>query len=202
MRCEGRDQGTGPKDGYRARPMPEHVATKRLRLRTPNNRTTTEFRISVELWAVLQPVLPIHRTRHGFGGGRPRVSDDRCAAATIFVLRTGGQWKTLDAAELCARCTARDRFQEWVAAGVFLCFWQTGVGGFAELRGIDWGWLSLDGAVTNAPWGGGTPGANLTDRGKRSKRSLLTESMRSVRRGCANQTMTEQDNYLSAQTGH
>jgi putative transposase len=53
------------------------------------------------------------------------------------VLRTGGQWKTLDATDLCARSTARDRFQEWVEAGMFLRFWQAGVEQFDELQGID-----------------------------------------------------------------
>jgi hypothetical protein len=63
---------------------------------------------------------------------------------------------------------------------VFLRFWQTGVEQFDELRGLDWGWLSLDGAMTKAPLGGGKTGANPTDRVKRGvkrdvKRSLLTE---------------------------
>jgi putative transposase len=156
--------------------MPERIATKRARPRTPNNRTTTRFRISDELWAVLQPVLPVHHNTHRFGGGRPRVPDRRCADATFFVLRTGGQWKALDATELCARSTAHDRFQAWVEAGVFLQLWQAGVARFDELRGIDWEWLAMDGAMTKAPLGGGNTGRNPTDRGKSGvKRSLLTE---------------------------
>src|SRR5260370_18946282 len=48
----------------------------RERERTPNNRTTTGFRISDELWAVLHPLLPVHVNTHRFGGGRPRVRID------------------------------------------------------------------------------------------------------------------------------
>src|SRR5512144_1442796 len=76
----------------------------------------------------------------------------------------------------CAKSTAHDRFQEWVAAGVFVKLWQTGVEQFDELRGIDWDWLSLDGAMTKAPLGGEKTGRNPTDRGKRGvQRSVLTE---------------------------
>jgi len=135
--------------------MNQVTPTKRERARAPNNRTTTGFRVSDELWAVLQPMLPDHPNTHRFGGGRPRVPDRRCADAIFFVLRTGGQWKALDATDLCARSTAHDRFQEWVEAGMFLRFWQAGVEQFDELEGIDWDWLSLDGAMTKAPLGGG-----------------------------------------------
>jgi len=134
--------------------MSKQETTKRIRQRTPNNRTTTGFRISDELWGVLQPLLPVHRNTHRFGGGRPRVADRDCADAIFYVLRTGCQWQALDQTELCAPSTAHDRFQEWVQAGVFLSLWQAGLERFEDLRGIDWDWLSMDGAMTKAPLGG------------------------------------------------
>jgi len=77
---------------------------------------------------------------------------------------------------LCPSSTAHDRFQEWVQAGVFLTFWQQGVAPFDDLTGIDWAWLSMDGAMTNAPLGGDATGPNPTDRAKSGvKRRLLTE---------------------------
>ena len=127
---------------------------KRTRARTPNNRTTTGFRVSDELWAVLQPLVPEPVNKHRFGGGRPRVADRRCADAIFYVLRTGCQWEALNQTELCAKSTAHDRFQEWVAAGVFLRLWPAGVEQFDELKGIDWQWWSMDGAMTKAPLGG------------------------------------------------
>ena len=134
--------------------MKEQETKKRERRRTPNNRTTTGFRISDELWAVLQPLLPVHVNTHRFGGGRPRVPDRDCADAIFFVLRTGSQWQALDQTELCAHSTAHDRFQEWVEAGVFLKLWQAGVEQFDEVCGIEWDWLAMDGAMTKAPLGG------------------------------------------------
>jgi transposase len=134
--------------------MNKQETPKRSRERTANNRTTTGFRISDELWAVLQPLLPVHINTHRFGGGRPRVPDRDCADAIFSVLRTGCQWQALDQTELCAHSTAHDRFQEWVQAGVFLNLWQAGVEQFDEGVGIDWNWLSMDGAMGKAPLGG------------------------------------------------
>jgi putative transposase len=135
--------------------MSEQPPTTRTRERTPNNRTTTGFRISDDLWAVLEPLLPTHVNTHRFGGGRPRVPDRRCADAIFYVLRTGCQWEALNQTDLCAKSTAHDRFQHWVDDGVFLRLWQVGVEQFDDLRGIDWQWLSMDGAMTKAPLGGG-----------------------------------------------
>ena len=134
--------------------MSEQETKKRERRRTPNNHTTTGFQISDDLWAVLQPLLPVHVNTHRFGGGRPRVADRACADAIFFVLRTGCQWQALDHTELCAHSTAHDRFQAWVEADVFLKLWKAGVERFDEVHGIEWDWLALDGAMTKAPLGG------------------------------------------------
>jgi hypothetical protein len=61
--------------------MKKQESPKRSRARRPNNHTTTGFRISDELWAVLQPLLPVHVNTHRFGGGRPRTPDRECADA-------------------------------------------------------------------------------------------------------------------------
>jgi putative transposase len=142
---------------------------KRQRTRTPNNKTTTNFRISDKLWSIFQPLLPVHVNKHRFGGGRPRVPDRDCADAIFYVLRTGCQWKALDHTDLVPGSTAHDRFQEWEQAGVFLKFWQVGVQEFDELKRIDWAWLSMDGAMTKAPLGGEDTGSNPTDRGKKGR---------------------------------
>lgn len=127
---------------------------QRKRPTTPTNPTTGGFEISDELWAVLAPLLPPYVNTHRFGGGRPRVPDRKCANGMFYVLRTGCQWKALDTTGICSGSTAHLRFQEWVEAGVFLEFWRTGLERYDELRGIDWTWLSMDGAMTKAPLGG------------------------------------------------
>lgn len=125
--------------------------------RSPNNRTTTGFRISDELRVLSQPLLPVHVKMHRFGGGRSRVPDRKCADAIFYVLRTCFQWQALDQTELWAHSTPHDSFQEWVQAGVFLKFWQAGLEQFDEVQNIDWQWLSMDGAMTKAPLVGKKP---------------------------------------------
>jgi transposase len=127
---------------------------KRTRPQAAVNKVTTSYRVSDALWAVLAAVVPEHQNPHRFGGGRPRVPDRQCADAIFYVLRTGCQWGALDATDLCPHSTAHDRFQEWVAAGVFRELWKAGVEQFDELKGLDWSWLSMDGAMTKAPLGG------------------------------------------------
>lgn len=141
-----------------------------------------KFLIPDELWRKIEPLLPARANTHRFGGGRPRARDRACMDGIFFVLRTGCQWKALGATGICASSTAHDRFQEWVAAGVFLRLWQAGLTEYDVLKGIDWAWLSMDGAITKAPLGGGKnraePGrpwqargqAVAADRGRRRAR--------------------------------
>ncbi len=149
--------------------MNTQTPSARSRERTRNNPTTTGFRVSDALWAVLEPLIPVRLNTHRFGGGRPRVPDRRCADAIFYVLRTGCQWDALTHTDLCAKSTAHDRFQEWVEAGVFLKLWYAGVEQFDELKGIDWSWLSMDGAMTKAPLGGEKDGAE-SDRPRQRRR--------------------------------
>lgn len=124
----------------------------------------------------MEPILPVHINTHPFGGGRPRVPDRKGADGIFYVLRTGCQWKVLGQTELCAGSTAHDRYQEWVEAEAFLKLWRAGVEQFDELKGIDWAWLSMDGAITKAPLDGEDTGPNPTDRAKSGvKRRVLTE---------------------------
>ena len=81
--------------------------------------------------------------------------DRTCANGIFYVLRTGCQWKSLDATGICSGSTAHLRFQEWAAAGVFLELWRTGLERYDDLKGLDWSWLSMDGALTKSPLGGG-----------------------------------------------
>lgn len=113
------------------------------------------FLIPDELWAKIEPLLPRRKNTHRFGGGRPRADDRRCMDGIFFVLRTGCQWNALSATGICPSSTAHDRFQEWARAGVFLALWRAGLAAYDQLKGIDWRWLSMDGAMTKAPLGGG-----------------------------------------------
>lgn len=134
---------------------------------------TRPWELSDEAWERAAPLLPMHKLR--LKGGRPPEDDRRMLAAILYVLRTGIQWNALPR-EVGASTTVYDRFRWWLADGVFLRLWQAGLAEFEELEGLDWSWLSMDGAMTKAPFGGAATGPNPTDRGKKgTKRSQLSE---------------------------
>ena len=89
--------------------------------------------------------------------------------AILLVLRTGMQWNALNATGICSSSSAHRRFQEWVKAGVFEAFWRQELLAYDGLRGIDWEWLSCDGAMGKAPLGGEHTGPNPTDRAKKGQ---------------------------------
>ena len=117
------------------------------------------YQVTDELWAKIQPLLPEHVNTHRFGGGRPRADNRICLDGILFVLRTGCQWGALDQTRLCKKSSAHRWFQEWTRAGVFLLIWALGLDEYEELKGLDWSWQSMDGAMTKAPLGGEKNGA-------------------------------------------
>lgn len=110
--------------------------------------------VSDGLWEKIEPLLPKRQRRARWRGGRPPVPDRQALNGILFVLRTGCQWNALNATGLCSSSTAHRRFQSWVRAGVFAQFWEQGLLQYDELKGIDWRWQAMDGAMTKAPLGG------------------------------------------------
>lgn len=110
------------------------------------------FRVPDEIWERIEPLIPEHVNTHRFGGGRPRVPDRQILNGIFFVLRTGCQWRALDATGICSGSTAHDRFQEWQQAGFFDALWQQALRDYDADVGIDWAWLSIDGAMGKARW--------------------------------------------------
>jgi putative transposase len=137
----------------------------------------SSFQLSERFWSLARRLIPKPAKPHPFGGGRPRVPNRAVLAAIIFVLRTGCQWKALDATGLGSGSTAHRRFQEWVRAGLFYRLWRVAAQRYDEVHGIDWRWLAVDGCLTKAPLSRSeVVGRNPTDRGKQGvKRSLLVD---------------------------
>ena len=134
------------------------------------------WRIPDALWLRIEPLLP-PRKAHPLGCHNPPVPARQAMDAIFFVLRTGCQWGALTATGICSKSSAHRRFQEWVAAGVFVRLWTLSLEEYDELKGLDWQWLAMDGCMTKAPLGGKKVGKNPTDRGKLgAKRSLLVEA--------------------------
>src|SRR4029450_11724015 len=63
-------------------------------------------------------------------------------------------------------------FQEWVQLGVFEELWQLALSEYDELKGIDWKWQSMDGAMTKSPLGG-EKNREKPDRSWQARRQTL-----------------------------
>ncbi len=112
-----------------------------------------KWRIPDELWKQIEPLLPSPK-KHPLGCHRPRIPNRNAMNGILFVLRTGCQWSALDCTTICKHSSAHRRFLEWTEAGVFEKFWEKGLMKYDTLKGINWSWLAMDGAITKAPLGG------------------------------------------------
>ena len=136
------------------------------------------FELSDELWSRLEPLLPKQR-RRGRKGGRPPVPPRTAANAIFLVLRTGCQWKALKYLfRGCSGSSAHRYLQQWVRKGVFEKFWEAGLQEYDELKGIDWKWQAVDGAMSKAPLGGALlvrtrPTVQRKERSVRSRQTAM-----------------------------
>jgi transposase len=71
----------------------------------------------------------------------------------LYVLATGCQWKAMPK-QFGSGSAIHAYFQEWVEWGVFEELWELALIEYDELKGIDWKWQSMDGAMTKSPLGG------------------------------------------------
>lgn len=114
----------------------------------------SKYSLPDELWEKIQPWIPPRENPHPRKGGRKPKDDRTVFTAILFVLRTGCQWNALNDTGICASTTAFDRFQKWAKAGFFHRLWEEGLLEYDATKGIDWSWLSMDGAMTKSPLGG------------------------------------------------
>lgn len=132
------------------------------------------------LWQRIDPLLP-PRPPHPLGCHNPRVPDRDAMDSILLVLRTGMQWNALDLTGPAGSSSSHRRFQEWVKAGVFHEIWRQGLLAYDEQVGIDWSFLSADGAMTKAPLGGPATGPNPTDRAKKGRNARSSPTPRVCR---------------------
>src|SRR5262245_57820327 len=104
------------------------------------------WRVADQTWEQMERLLP-PRPAHPLGCHNPRVPDRDAMNAILLVLRTGMQWNALSVTGICSSSSAHRRFQEWAEAGVFEEFWRQGLLAYDDLKGIEWEWLSCDGAM-------------------------------------------------------
>jgi transposase len=109
------------------------------------------WRVSDELWGVVEPILaeldPPHRV------GPKRVPARPILEAIIYRGRTGCQWNRLPK-EFPDDSTVHRAFQRWRQAGVFERLWAVLLERCEDLAGVDWQWQAADGSLGKARKGG------------------------------------------------
>jgi len=115
------------------------------------DRSFCVWRLPDAMWERMAPLLP----KYGVSrlGGRPRLPLRQIAEGIFYVLRTGCQWKAAPR-EYGSGSTLHSYFQEWTQLGVFRRLWKASLLEYDELKGIEWEWQSMDGAMTKSPLGG------------------------------------------------
>ena len=107
--------------------------------------------ILAALWEEMVRLLPPPTPKQT--DGRPRMDDRHALTAILYVRRTGCHWNALPRS-LGAPRTGPDRLQAWRAAQGLERLGQAGLWPYDALKGLDWAWQALDGAMTKAPRGG------------------------------------------------
>jgi transposase len=157
-------------------------------METEKEIVTESWRLPDELWDRMQPLLPDYPLDPQ--GGRPRVDLRQVTNGIFYVLRTGCQWKAVGS-EYGKGSTLHRYFQEWVRNGVFEKLWKEALLEYDDLKGIEWQWQCLDGAMTKAPLGGEKNGAE-SDRSSQ----IGQQTLRALRwRWCANRRDRQPGEY-------
>jgi transposase len=110
------------------------------------------WQVRDELWEVVAPLVPVHEPDPR--GGRPRVDDQVCFGAIVFVLFTGIAWQHLPRELGCSPATAHRRLREWQAAGVFAALHGELLRRLNAAGLIDWTTAVVDGSHIRALQGG------------------------------------------------
>jgi transposase len=130
------------------------------------------------VWAACEPLIPRPADTHPLGCHRPRASDRACFEVILVRLVTGCSWE--DAERLCGNkvsdTTARDRRDEWIAAGVLEKLYAEALHSYDKIIGLSFEDTAVDGSLHKSPCGGEGTGPNPTDRSKLGwKWSILTD---------------------------
>ncbi len=114
--------------------------------------------VSDELWARVQPLLPVVERRYRYPG-RKRIADRAALTGILFVLKTGIPWEHLPQEMGCGSgMTCWRRLKEWTDAGVWERLHHTLLDELHEAERIDWSRAIVDGSHVRAKGGAKKPG--------------------------------------------
>ena len=158
--------------------------------------------VNAIVFAAIEPLLPVRIDNHPLGCHRPRALDRDCFDLQLVRLVTGCSWQ--DAERLCGNkvsdTTARERRDEWIAAGVYDAIVAETIAAFDRVIGLELSDVAVDGSLHKSPCGGEGTGKNPTDRSKLGwKWSILTD-LRGIPFGWTIDGANRNDSILLAPT--
>jgi len=108
--------------------------------------------VSDDLWAVIEPLLPVIPLRPK--GGRPRVPDRATLTGIVFVLLTGIPWEMLPQEMGCGSgVTCWRRLRDWQMAGVWDDLHRELLTRLHQADRLDWSRACMDSASIAAKRG-------------------------------------------------
>jgi transposase len=136
--------------------------------------------VSDQLWALIQPLLPIHRSSHR--GGRPRVPDRAVLGGIIFVLRTGIPWEYLPREMGCGSgITCWRRLREWQRRGVWKRLHRVLLQRLAEADQLDWSRAVVDARSLPAKRGAAIPARIRRIKANRARSTIFFRTAKGSR---------------------
>ena len=103
------------------------------------------------VWQEMELLIPPRMSKVG----APRtVNLRRITEGIFYVLRTGIQWQACPREKFGPPSTVYYYFSQWCKAGVFEKLWMVALGVYDDLKGLEWKWQSVDGAMTKSPLAG------------------------------------------------
>jgi transposase len=131
--------------------------------------------VNDELWAVIEPLLPVESPKPR--GGRPRISDRAALTGIIFVLKSGISWELLPQELGCGSgMTCWRRLRDWRQAGVWERLHRDLLQRLADADKIDWSRAALDSASVAAKKGAKRPGRIQRTVANRARSAMLWSS--------------------------
>jgi transposase len=111
------------------------------------------WEVSDELWAVIEPLLPVRERRFRYPGRR-RLPDREALQGILFVLITGVPWRALPAQlGYGSGVTCWRRLEEWTEAGVWPALHAELVGRLHAAERVDWSRACVDASHVQAKKG-------------------------------------------------
>lgn len=113
--------------------------------------------VSDELWAIIQPLLPVRKRRKRHPGRKP-TPDRKCLTGILFVLKTGIPWEDLPKEMGCGSgMTCWRRLRDWQHAGVWDKIRRALLAQLREVDQIDFSRCAVDSASVRAVGGAKRP---------------------------------------------